>query len=106
MQGLATQSNLSIQRFTPQPPKQQPLYAELPFKLQAEGTYHDLGLFLDRISKFHRIINVSEIVDQGEAAAGADRTDRRGVVATTFVLQEKRRPPFAGSRVAKAAAAK
>jgi type IV pilus assembly protein PilO len=61
VQGLATQSNLSIQRFTPQPQKQQAMYAELPYKLQAEGTYHDLGRFLDRISKFHRIINVSEI---------------------------------------------
>src|SRR5262245_16433585 len=51
VQGLATQSNLTIQRFTPQDPKQQALYAELPYKLQAEGTYHNLGFFFDRISK-------------------------------------------------------
>src|SRR4029079_7024577 len=61
LQGLAAQSSLSIQRFTPQPSVQQAMYAEVPFKLQAEGTYHNLGAFFDRISKFPRIINISAI---------------------------------------------
>jgi type IV pilus assembly protein PilO len=87
VQGLATQSNLSIQRFTPQPQKQQTLYAELPYKLHAEGTYHDLGLFFDRISKFHRIINVSEIVIKAKPQP-ANASIVAECVATTFVLQE------------------
>ena len=87
VQGLATQSNLAIQRFTPQPPKQEALYAALPFKLTAEGTYHDLGLFLDRIGKFHRIINVSDIVIK--AKPDGDVTIVAECVATTFILQEK-----------------
>src|SRR4029453_12027985 len=62
VQGLATQSSLTIQRFTPQEPKQEALYAALPFKLRAEGTYHNLGQFFDRISKFPRIINVGDII--------------------------------------------
>src|SRR5262245_1788877 len=33
IQGLATQSNLTIQRFTPLTPVQQTLYAEIPYKL-------------------------------------------------------------------------
>ena len=88
VQGLATQSNLSIQRFTPQPPQQQTLYAELPYKLHAEGTYHDLGLFFDRISKFHRIINVSEIVIKTKQQPAPTATIVAECVATTFVLQE------------------
>jgi len=31
IQGLATQSNLTLLRFTPTPPKQQPLYLEVPY---------------------------------------------------------------------------
>ena len=92
VQGLATQSNLSIQRFTPQPQKQQQMYAELPYKLQAEGTYHDLGRFLDRISKFHRIINVSEISIKAKAQPEATSTIVAECIATTFVLQEAKPP--------------
>jgi type IV pilus assembly protein PilO len=88
VQGLATQSNLAIQRFTPQPPKQEQLYASLPFKLTAEGTYHDLGLFLDRIGKFHRIINVSDISIKAKAPQTSTTTIVAECVATTFVLQE------------------
>lgn len=106
VQGLATQSNLSIQRFTPQPPKQEALYAALPFKLTAEGTYHDLGLFLDRIGKFHRIINVSEIVIKAKAQPESTATVVAELVATTFILQEKPVPTIPVKPVAKAAAPK
>jgi type IV pilus assembly protein PilO len=88
LQGLATQSSLSIQRFTPQPTVQQTLYAEVPFKLQAEGTYHNLGHFFDRISKFPRIINVSEISIRANNQPTAASTIVAECIATTFVLQE------------------
>jgi type IV pilus assembly protein PilO len=106
VQGLATQSNLSIQRFTPQPPKQEALYASLPFKLTAEGSYHDLGLFLDRIGKFHRIINVSDIVIKAKTQPEPNVSVVAELVATTFVLQEKPIPTIPVKPVAKAAAAK
>jgi type IV pilus assembly protein PilO len=88
IQGLATQSNLSIQRFTPQAPVQQALYAEIPYRLQAEGTYHDLGLFFDRISKFPRIISVSDITIRAKVPPEPNATITAECVATTFVLQE------------------
>jgi type IV pilus assembly protein PilO len=87
VQGLATQSSLSIQRFTPQPTVQQTLYAEVPIRLQAEGTYHNLGQFFDRISKFPRIINVSEISIRAKNEAGSTNTIVAECTATTFVLQ-------------------
>jgi len=89
VQGLATQSSLTIQRFTPQAPKQQPLYAELPFKIVAEGRYHNLGAFFDRISKFPRIINVSEISIRAKPDSDANGpTIVAECTATTFVFQE------------------
>jgi type IV pilus assembly protein PilO len=88
VQGLATQSNLTIQRFTPQNPQQQTMYASLPFKLKAEGTFHDLGFFFDRISKFPRIINVGEISIKAKQASGGTSTIEAECTATTFVLQE------------------
>jgi type IV pilus assembly protein PilO len=88
VQGLATQSNLSIQRFTPQTAVQQTAYAEIPYRLQAEGTYHNLGLFFDRVSKFPRIINVSDISIKARPTPEANATITAECVATTFILQE------------------
>jgi type IV pilus assembly protein PilO len=88
VQGLATQSNLTIQRFTPQAPRQQNMYAELPFRLTAEGTYHNLGMFFDRVSKFPRIINIGEISVKARQAQEPNATIVAELVATTFVLQE------------------
>lgn len=92
IEGLAIQSNLKIQRFTPQAPRQDALYMALPIKLQAEGTYHDLALFFDRISKFHRIINVSDILIKAKPDQQPNTTIVAECTATTFVLQEKPAP--------------
>lgn len=87
VQGLATQSNLTIQRFTPQEPKQEAMYAALPYRLKAEGTFHDLAFFFDRISRFPRIINVGEISIKAKQTPGP-ATIEAECTATTFVLQE------------------
>jgi type IV pilus assembly protein PilO len=88
LQGLATQSNLTILRFTPEPPKQQPLYQEVPYRITAEGTYHNLGLFFDRVSKFPRIIDVGNISIHALPAQQSNTTIIADCSATTFVLQE------------------
>ena len=88
IQSLATKSNLTIQRFQPGKVVQQKLYAEIPYKLQAEGTYHNLGFFFDQISRFPRIINVSEIAVKAKNPPTSSATITAELVATTFVLQE------------------
>jgi type IV pilus assembly protein PilO len=97
--GLATQSNLSILAFTPQPPSQKPLYAEIPYKLQAEGTYHNLGYFFDRISKFPRIINVGQIWIRSKTPPEPNATVFAEVIATTFVLQDASAAKAGGGQV-------
>jgi type IV pilus assembly protein PilO len=88
IQALATKSNLTIQRFQPGKVVQQKLYAEIPYKLQAEGTYHNLGFFFDQVSKFPRIINISEIALKAKTPPETNATITADLVATTFVLQE------------------
>jgi type IV pilus assembly protein PilO len=88
IQGLATQSNLSLLRFTPAPQKQQPLYLEVPYQLIADGSFHNLALFFDRVSKFPRIINVGDISISAKPRQEANSTITATLTATTFVLQE------------------
>jgi len=88
IQGLATQSNLSLLRFTPIGTKQQPLYLEVPYRIEAEGSYHNLGLFFDRVSKFPRIINIGDISISAKPRQDPSSTIIADCTATTFVLQE------------------
>lgn len=92
VQATATQSNLTIIEFTPRAVATRQLYAEWPIGLELEGTYHDFGGFLERISRFPRIINISGItILANENAAGAG-TITVQCVATTFVLLDPEAP--------------
>src|SRR5262249_1661658 len=44
---------------------QKDFYAEWPIDIQIQGTYHNLALFFDRMSRFSRIINVEEMKISG-----------------------------------------
>ena len=74
---LATKSNLAIQRFTPGKVVQQKLYAEIPYKLEAEGTYHNLGLVLRSDQQVPAHHQRQRDLDQGEDAARAEPHHRR-----------------------------
>jgi type IV pilus assembly protein PilO len=89
---LATQSNLTIRSFRPQPISTKTLHAEWPISLELEGTYHNLGLFLDRVSKFPRIINVSGIAIEGRPQPQPNATIAVKCTATTFVLLDTPTP--------------
>lgn len=88
LQGLAVQSNLTLLRFTPAPQKQLPLYAEVPYRITAQGSFHNLGLFFDRVSKFPRIINVGDIAVTASPRQDPNFTIIADLTATTFVLQD------------------
>jgi type IV pilus assembly protein PilO len=93
---LARQSNLAIQGFKPAPSVTKQLHAEWPIALQLDGTYHNLATFFDRVSKFSRIINVSNIVIRGKEKPQPNSTISVDCVATTFVLLETAKPAAPG----------
>jgi type IV pilus assembly protein PilO len=89
VQAMATQSNLTILGFTPQAITTKETHAEWPIGLQVEGTYHNLGAFFERISRFPRIINVTGIAIRArDANTASASTITADCTATTFVLIE------------------
>ena len=89
VQGMATESNLTIRGFTPRAVARKQMHMEWPIGLKLEGRYHDLGAFLERVSKFPRIINVGDIKIKGlDPNSGA--TISAECTATTFVLIESK----------------
>jgi type IV pilus assembly protein PilO len=90
VQAMATQSRLTIRGFTPRPVTRRQMHAEWPIGLELEGTYHDLGAFLERVSKFPRIINVGNIHIKAhdERSSSTASTVTAECTAMTFVLIE------------------
>jgi len=89
MQTLASQSNLTIRHFRPRAIATKELHAEWPIEIEVEGTYHNVGQFLDRVSKLPRIINVGamELTTVPQARPGV--TVRVTCTAVTFVLNDQ-----------------
>jgi len=96
MQTLAVQSNLVIKGLKPGATVPKTLYAEIPYALEVEGTYHNLGLFFDRVSKFPRIINISAIDIKGKERPEPNATITASFVATTYILQDAPPPAAPG----------
>jgi type IV pilus assembly protein PilO len=91
---LAMQSNLTIREFKPAvSPTMKEMHAEWPIDLQLEGSYHNLGLFFDRISKFSRIININNLQVKARDKQEASMTINAQCVATTFVLTDTKAAP-------------
>lgn len=93
LQTLAQQSNLKVNSVKPGVAVTKQLHAEWPFTLELDGTYHNLAEFFDRVSKYPRIINISNIEITAKEKQGPNSTITADCVATTFVLLPAAKPP-------------
>jgi type IV pilus assembly protein PilO len=89
LQTIAVQSNLTIRSFKPAPPVNKPTHAEWPIALELDGTYHNLAIFFDRVGKFTRIINISNLDVKAKDKPESGSTITAGCIATTFVLNKE-----------------
>jgi len=89
MQTVAAQSSMTIKGFKPNPTVTKQLHAEWPITLELEGTYHNLAIFFDRVGKFTRIVNITNLDVKGKDRNDPNSTITATCVATTFVLLDK-----------------
>lgn len=87
VKNLTDQSNLELKKFDPQALRPVEFYKEFPIQMEIEGDYHDLGVFFDRISKYSRIINVSNVVIGAKSQTHGSIASN--FTATTFVYDDK-----------------
>jgi type IV pilus assembly protein PilO len=92
VKNLGDQSNLDLKSFAPGGLRPAEFYQEFPIEMQVEGRYHDLGIFLDRVSKYSRIINVDNLrISAAKRERG--RTIEASLTATTFVYTDSEVSP-------------
>jgi Tfp pilus assembly protein PilO len=93
IQQLAYDSRLNVLKFQPQGEIKKDFYAEWPINIEISGTYHNLGIFLDKLSKFSRLFNV----DNFSITALNNQTDELTIgskfIATTYYFLEEPSQP-------------
>lgn len=95
IQYLAAQSSLQIRKFNPAPVVSKDFYQEVPVNIDVEGTYHNMGAFLDRVSRMSRLVNMSDLKIKAQSAQTLNNTVAISAVATTYVYLDNVPPPGA-----------
>src|SRR3954467_14547427 len=65
IRSLAEQGDFTLKKFNPGTLSDKEFYSEWPISVDLEGSYHNLALFYDRISRFSRIINIEDLEIKG-----------------------------------------
>ena len=70
-------------------------YQEWPINVDVEGTYHNLGMFFDRVGRLSRLVNVGNLKIKNQPQPRPSNTIQVSCVATTFVYVEASPSPAA-----------
>src|SRR3954463_10117080 len=81
---VGTKSGLTINSIDPQAEVRQGFYASIPIVMAVTGNYHEIGVFLDSLSKLARIVNVTNIKMGSPKMQSEKLVVSASYVATTF----------------------
>jgi len=91
---LGKESSLEFTLFRPKPEEPQQFYAKVPIELTVLGSYHNTGIFFDRVSKLPRIINVVDFnMTRAKDMKGKAETEilvKTSCLVNTYRFIEKR----------------
>jgi type IV pilus assembly protein PilO len=88
---LGAVSGLEVVFIKPQTDVNKGFYAEVPIQVKVKGGYHEMGMFLEAVSKLPRIINMSDIImgNPKEDARSGNMYLDISALATTYRYLEK-----------------
>jgi Tfp pilus assembly protein PilO len=86
---LTERGRFRLTRFTPGNFEDRDFFIEWPIRVGLDGTYHELGLFFDRLSRFSRIINVTELTIAPIRDSAGGFTIHAEFVQRTYIYKEE-----------------
>jgi len=91
---------LEVRKFQPLPDVMHEYYAEVPVAIEVVGSFHEVAMFFDRISKLGRIVSVRNVdISEPEERGGKMYLTVTGRVVTyRFLSDEEREEAAANSR--------
>jgi len=89
---IGSKSGLTINTIDPQAEQRQSFYAAIPIVMSVTGNYHEIGVFLDSLSKLARIVNVTNIKMGAAKMVNEKLVVNASYVATTFRFLPEQQP--------------
>ena len=89
----AKQAGLRVDRFEPQGEQVQGDFAAVPLKMTVRGNYHEIAVFLDRLSKMPRIVNVTDLNMSAPTVENKKIVVASSYTATTYRFLEREAAP-------------
>ncbi|WDN88111.1 type IV pilus assembly protein PilO [Desulfosarcina sp. BuS5] len=78
-------AGLEFLLFKPQAEKSQGFYAEIPVSIKVTGTYHNVAVFFDKVSRLSRIVNIENIkMSSGKSSRQSAITLNTSCKAVTY----------------------
>jgi Tfp pilus assembly protein PilO len=93
IQQLAYDSRLNVLKFQPRGELKKDFYAEWPINIEISGTYHNLGIFFDKLSKFSRLFNVNNFSIKALNNQTDALTISSNFITTTYYFIEEQPQP-------------
>lgn len=90
---LTEQGSFDLLRFTPGNFTDRDFYSEWPITIRLDGSYHNLALFFDRVSRFSRIINIENLKVAALPRSPKGHTISASFVAKTFIYKDPANQP-------------
>ena len=87
-------SGLGVSLFQPREPKPKDYVAEIPITITAEGGYHQLGLFFEKVAGLERVVKVGEMKLTGLKGRSALRAE---LTLATYMYRDAPAPGKPGA---------
>lgn len=87
----ALKAGLDVALFQPKEPRTRDYYSEVPITISAEGGYHQVGEFFERVASLPRVVNVAELKLTG--LSKGRRPLRADLTLATYMYRPVGAPP-------------
>ena len=87
---LGRGSGLDFLTFKPEADVPKDFYSEIPIEIKVRGPYHNMGVFLDQVSKLDRIVTVANITMGGPKKEGSEMLLNSSCRLVTYQFTNKK----------------
>jgi len=90
IQSIISSARLKIGKFVKQKEVKKEIYIEVPYKINLEGTYHNLGVFFDQLSRLKKIFTVNHLNISPIKKKISDYSIKANFTASTYIYRERK----------------